>query len=188
MFGVRKIQRRTLRSSAASSLSNRRQSKLITPVPEEEIEIPPPSEWGPKMWFMMDMGVTQLVTKSATPQQLANFYTSLAAVIPCADCKDHYTKLIRANPPRTRTKEDLEEWLAFVKHEVNENIVRRIREQEKEDKRLDDIARIVAISEKREDSKKSTGSRFSITKISNVPIVKGEGFKVKGCGCRKKHK
>jgi hypothetical protein len=134
----RRIMRRSLvrrnPSAAAVGTADKSADKSAgKSVDTEEADIPSPSEWGPKLWFMMDLGIVNMEQKSVSPKSLATFYSTLSAVIPCEGCRTHYTALIKSSPPDVSSIDGLKNWLRFVKVEVGKNVTRMQKEADAAD-------------------------------------------------------
>lgn len=61
-----------------------------------------PKIWGPSMWFVMTIIAANFPLRPTPQESLAyyNFYTNLKSVLPCASCRNEYTKMITAHEIR----------------------------------------------------------------------------------------
>lgn len=50
------------------------------------------------------------------------FSSSLARILPCNICARHWRELLRASPPKTRTRAELLQWLSRAHARVNRNV------------------------------------------------------------------
>ena len=83
-----------------------------------------PSVWGPILWNTMhiiSLGYPDEPT-SETQSAASSFYRSLASLIPCPVCRDHYADIIKQMPPATESKKALVEWVWTVHNQVNQQL------------------------------------------------------------------
>lgn len=83
----------------------------------------PPTVWGPLFWHTMHivaLGYPQSPTY-AQKRAAKEFYESLAFVIPCAVCREHYEKHLQKFPisPHLDRRDDLFRWTVMLHNEVN---------------------------------------------------------------------
>lgn len=57
-----------------------------------------PAIWGPLLWPFLHMAALNFDT-AADAKNMADFLQALAAVLPCAKCKQHYQQYLSHNPP-----------------------------------------------------------------------------------------
>ena len=83
----------------------------------------PPSVWGPFFWHTMHILALSYPEKPTYAQKRAakDFYESLAHLIPCPKCREHYSKHLQKMPisPHLDRREDLFRWTVNVHNEVN---------------------------------------------------------------------
>ena len=83
----------------------------------------PPAVWGPFFW--MTIHITALgypVQPSYTDKKAAkDFFESLATLLPCPTCREHYKQHVAANPltPHLDKREDLFKWTVALHNQVN---------------------------------------------------------------------
>lgn len=79
--------------------------------------------WGPFFWHTMHI-VALGYPKSPTygeKRAAKEFYESLAFLIPCPVCREHYSKNLQKYPlsPHLDTRDDLFRWTVMIHNEVN---------------------------------------------------------------------
>ena len=89
-----------------------------------------PKIWGPFMWFILHI-ISFNYPENPTPfdkQSYRDFFNSLKHVIPCKECKKHYTKNIQEHPitPHLDNKKHLIEWLIKIHNLVNISLNKKI--------------------------------------------------------------
>jgi hypothetical protein len=83
----------------------------------------PPSVWGPFFWHtihIVALGYSK--NPSYTEKKCAkDFYESLAYLLPCNVCRDHYKEHLVKNPiaPYLDSRNDLLKWTIMIHNEVN---------------------------------------------------------------------
>jgi len=86
----------------------------------------PPSVWGPLFWHTIHItALAYPVSPSYTHKKAAKeFYESLAHLIPCPVCREHYQTHLQKYPlaPHLDKREDLFKWTVQLHNEVNESI------------------------------------------------------------------
>lgn len=84
----------------------------------------PPSVWGPFFWHtihIVALGYPKVPTY--TDKKCAKeFYESLAYLIPCAICRDHYREHLAKHPltPSLDSRTDLIKWTIDIHNQVNQ--------------------------------------------------------------------
>jgi hypothetical protein len=64
-------------------------------------------------------------TPTEVEQEAASsFYRSLAVLIPCPRCREHYAQLIRQTPVAANSQRELVEWVWTIHNQVNEQLGR----------------------------------------------------------------
>lgn len=89
-----------------------------------------PKIWGPFMWFILHI-ISFNYPDNPTPfdkQSYRDFFNSLKHVIPCEECKKHYTKNIQEHPitPHLDSKTHLIEWVIKIHNLVNISLNKKI--------------------------------------------------------------
>jgi len=83
----------------------------------------PPSVWGPFFWHTMHIvSLGYPKNPTYTDKKCAKeFYESLAFIIPCAICRQHYKEHIGKNPltPFLDSRDDLIKWTIDIHNSVN---------------------------------------------------------------------
>lgn len=92
--------------------------------------LPPPSEWGPKYWYIIDLTVATYGTQptNSQKQHVFRWFNALVEVLPCDRCRAHYKQLWKRNPLTARhlaNSTTLEKWVAWMKGEVSKGIAER---------------------------------------------------------------
>jgi FAD-linked sulfhydryl oxidase len=83
----------------------------------------PPTVWGPFFWHtihIVALGYSK--NPSYTEKKCAkDFYESLAFLLPCGICREHYSEHLKANPitPFLDTRADLLKWTIMIHNSVN---------------------------------------------------------------------
>lgn len=82
-----------------------------------------PEIWGPYMWFILHL-ISFNYPKNPSPydkQAYTSFFTSIKDILPCENCKTHYSKNIQLYPigPNLDSKRQLVEWLITIHNQVN---------------------------------------------------------------------
>jgi len=83
-----------------------------------------PAVWGPIFWSTMhivSMGYPPN-PKDEQKQGALQFYESLAHVIPCPICKEHYKHFLTEIPPNVTNRDTLVEWVFTIHNKVNEQL------------------------------------------------------------------
>lgn len=83
----------------------------------------PPTVWGPFFWHTIHIvALGYPKSPSYTEKKCAKeFYESLAFLLPCAVCRDHYQEHLKQNPitPFLDTRNDLLKWTIMIHNKVN---------------------------------------------------------------------
>lgn len=99
-----------------------------------------PKYWGESLWKVM-YSIAYVYPETANisdKEKIDTFYKSLADVIPCDDCRDHYREYINEHPidKNNSGKRELLEWINNLENAVNAKLQRPERSI---DSRLRDI-------------------------------------------------
>ncbi len=81
----------------------------------------PPDVWGPIFWNAMHI-VSLAYPVNPTEAEKAGakaFFESLASVLPCPVCREHYKEKIAASPIALNSKGELIVWVWEIHNEVN---------------------------------------------------------------------
>ena len=83
----------------------------------------PPSVWGPIFWHTIHITALGYPSSPTYGQKRAakEFYESLAILIPCPVCREHYGTYLEKNPisPHLDRRDDLFRWTVQLHNEVN---------------------------------------------------------------------
>lgn len=86
----------------------------------------PPSSWGPFFWHTMHIVALGYPLKPTYGHKKAakEFYESLAFLIPCPICRQHYTDFMKQMPitPFLDSRNDLFRWTNVLHNNVNETL------------------------------------------------------------------
>ena len=82
-----------------------------------------PEIWGPYMWFILHL-ITFNYPKNPShfdKQSYTNFFTSIKDILPCENCKKHYSKNLQVYPitPYLDSRKKIIEWLIKIHNQVN---------------------------------------------------------------------
>ena len=75
-----------------------------------------PAVWGPIFWSTMhivSLGYSNTPTEEEQ-RAATQFYESLAYVIPCPICKDHYRHFLQEMPPTVNNRDALVAWVFTI--------------------------------------------------------------------------
>ena len=86
----------------------------------------PPSVWGPFFWHTIHITALSYPEKPTYAHKRAakDFYESLAHLIPCPKCREHYSTHLQKFPisPHLDRREDLFRWTVNVHNAVNKSL------------------------------------------------------------------
>ena len=89
-----------------------------------------PKIWGPFMWFILHIITFNYPEKPSSFDKEAyrDFFISLKNVIPCEQCRKHYSKNIQEHPitPHLDNKTNLIKWLINIHNLVNTSLNKRM--------------------------------------------------------------
>lgn len=92
----------------------------------ESVSLPPPSEWGPKFWYVMELVAQTYGDRPSFTQrsQTRAWFVALKQVLPCPECRAHYTLLLQQSPidKNLDNSSMLLEWVKHVKEEVSRTL------------------------------------------------------------------
>lgn len=88
-----------------------------------------PIVWGPFFWHTIHLvAISYPKNPTYTDKKCAKeFYESLAHLLPCAVCREHYTSHLAENPltPFLDSRTDLLKWTILVHNKVNQQLGKR---------------------------------------------------------------
>lgn len=90
-----------------------------------------PKVWGPSVWATMDALVAGYGDHPSEDLRNAalHFFESLAQLLPCPQCRDHYASLLKTKPLQypgaLSNSAQLGEWVRWVKQQVEEHVKRK---------------------------------------------------------------
>ena len=78
--------------------------------------------WGPDLWNILHVFSYNYPDIPSNIERIhaKNFLTSLAFLIPCSDCKEHYTMHLHKNHPDINSREMFIKWVLTLHNKVNE--------------------------------------------------------------------
>ena len=86
----------------------------------------PPSVWGPFFWHTMHITALSYPSNPsyAVKRAAKDFFESIAHLIPCPKCREHYTIHLQKFPisPHLDRREDLFRWTVNLHNEVNKSL------------------------------------------------------------------
>jgi len=86
----------------------------------------PPAVWGPLFWHTIHITALGYPANPSYGHKKAakEFYESLAFLIPCPVCREHYETHLQKNPltPHLDRRDDLFRWTVNLHNEVNETL------------------------------------------------------------------
>lgn len=86
----------------------------------------PPTVWGPFFWHTIHITALGYSDKPSYAQKKAakEFYESLAILIPCPICREHFSKHLETYPltPHLDRRKDLFKWTVVLHNEVNKSL------------------------------------------------------------------
>ncbi len=132
-----------------------------------QVQLPHPNEWGPRVWYVMDIFVKgygdhpDKALKNAATQ----FFHSLSELLPCPHCREHYKTLLKKKPIRfvLRNSETLTKWVDWVKGEVEKVVKEKLLEEMAQKNELEISSREVisssVLSDEQSPPEKGTAQR-----------------------------
>ena len=89
----------------------------------------PPEAWGPFFWHTIHIIALGYPDKPTYAHKKAakEFFESLTVLIPCPECRDHYTEHLQKNPltPHLDRRRDLFKWTIVLHNQVNTMLKKR---------------------------------------------------------------
>ena len=86
-----------------------------------------PTIWGPPAWKFLHTITFQYpeYPTDKDKKEYFIFFNSLRNVLPCPNCREHYSNNFQKYPIRLESRNDLIEWLIDIHNEVNEMTQKR---------------------------------------------------------------
>ena len=77
--------------------------------------------WGPPAWRFLHLITFQYPEKPTDPDKKNYyiFFNSLKDVLPCPNCRKHYSNNFKKHPIQLESRKELIEWLIDIHNEVN---------------------------------------------------------------------
>lgn len=77
--------------------------------------------WGPSMWAWLHHTAAYYPTKPSAQQQkeVKRVLFNLGSLIPCEQCREHYTQYLHTNPVDTLNRESFSRWVDGLHNAVN---------------------------------------------------------------------
>lgn len=98
-----------------------------TPKVEVKNELPTAKEWGPHVWYTIDIFVKGYGEHpdAKLRQAAVRFFYSLTELLPCPECRKHYGMLLKKRPVQKylMSSVTLGNWVGWIKNEVS-NIIK----------------------------------------------------------------
>lgn len=153
-------------------LNKGRQTHIEVPSSNE----PLPSEWGKPMWYMCRLAALQAKTDITDDdaRRLINYFESLLFLIPCVECRGHYSAYWHATPFGDEQAHNTEKAMFWVE-ELRRDVDARIAEERRVASANTYRTPGVAIR------------RYAIQNAVQVSQMNHTGRKI-GCNCGKKAK
>lgn len=109
-----------------AGLNKGRQTHLEVPSSNE----PLPSEWGKPMWYVCRLAALQAkpTITDDDARRLANYFECLLYLIPCPECRGHYSEYYYANPFTEDTARNTEHAMFWVE-ELRRTVDARIADE-----------------------------------------------------------
>ncbi len=124
-----------------------------------------PASWGPGTWVMLNSIFLALPENVPLKQQNAvrQLLESLTHLLPCENCRHHYTDYYRRNPPDISRQSLLWEWLTELHNRVNLRTGKStMTPEEAKDNHINVIR----------------NKSYSINSKTNLPIIENEKSKI----------
>lgn len=90
----------------------------------------PPQTWGPFFWHTIHIVALGYPKEPsyAEKRSAKEFFESLAFLLPCAVCREHYAKHLQANPVSNflDNRQDLFKWTVSIHNAVNQELKKPI--------------------------------------------------------------
>ena len=82
------------------------------------------SEWGPLLWKFLHACTFAFPENPTREETLAfeKLIESLPKIIPCPDCKAHFTDFLKVSPPQATCGDVLDKWLVDFHNTVNKRL------------------------------------------------------------------
>lgn len=80
-----------------------------------------PNVWGPCAWIFLH-SISYSYPENPTEnhkKEYLDFLNSLTHVIPCENCRQHFSEYIIENPPKLNSRDEFSEWLIDLHNNVN---------------------------------------------------------------------
>ena len=80
-----------------------------------------PKVWGPPAWRFLHL-ITFQYPENPSDKDKKNYYiffNSLKDVLPCPNCREHYSNHFKKHPIQLESRKELIEWLIDIHNEVN---------------------------------------------------------------------
>lgn len=88
--------------------------------------LPDKKDWGPKFWYVMKTAAIGIGEHPDDELQrhATVFYESLANMLPCPECRSHYSQLLQMYPvaEHVSSSKALHDWVEFIQYQVKEMI------------------------------------------------------------------
>ncbi len=78
----------------------------------------PPEEWGPPAWYFIFTVIDEMPEYPKNTEYYQMFFESFRGVLPCAECKMHYTRWIEAHPVPVWSRESTRKWAQILRENI----------------------------------------------------------------------
>ena len=116
-------------------------SPIPIPTPQVSLEQNPYDKnvWGPDLWNILHVFSYNYPDIPSHIEKIhaKNFLTSLGFLIPCSECKEHYTMNLHRNPPEIKSRETFINWVLNLHNKVNKRHGKEMWSRNKLDKKYD---------------------------------------------------
>ena len=85
-----------------------------------------PTEWGPTVWYNFHILSYSFITKEK--QKYIRFFRSVAYILPCLVCTDHFKRNLQNSPPDKNivNKDKFVKWIINIHNSVNQRLHKKI--------------------------------------------------------------
>lgn len=75
----------------------------------------PPEEWGPPAWYFIFAIIDDMPDYPVNTEYYQMFFDSLRGVLPCEECRIHYSHWIEMYPPPVWSKTAMRDWATSLR-------------------------------------------------------------------------
>lgn len=81
-----------------------------------------PHCWGPPQWTALHQILRGYRPSAKTKAGLRRMLSGLGDLIPCHHCEEHFKAMVKANPPKDASREDVYKWSVDIHNIVNKRL------------------------------------------------------------------